>query len=95
MATARYVVGLEIIPNINARHLERRENFHGSGPAGGVGQVVVTHQQEGGNAGCRQSVEALGELALVGLGWITAFVDVTGQQHQVYVLGQGVLDYLI
>jgi hypothetical protein len=86
---------LEAITDVDVGHLQSLKDFHCGGPAYGVGKVVVPHQHEGRYAGIGESREAPGELPLVSLGRITAFVGVSGQQHQVNSLVESAIDYLI
>ena len=44
---------------------------------------MVSQQQKRGYTGSGQSAQTFGELPLVGLGGVSAFVGITSQQYQV------------
>ena len=60
-----------------------------------VGRVVVADQQEGGDSLGREPGNALGELALVGLGRVAALVGITAEQHEVDAVVDGEVDGLV
>ena len=88
-------IGLETAADLDARHGQGRENFHGVGPAAGVGQVVIAHQQKHRKAGRYQAADAAGKLPLMGLGRVAALIHISGQQNQIHFLGQGKLRYFV
>ena len=86
---------LKAIAHVDVGYLQGGKDLHRGSPIDGVGQVVVAHQKKGGDARRRQPGQTLGELPLLGLGWIAALIGIPGQQDQVHVLGQGVLHHLV
>ena len=88
-------VVLEGRANVDVGHPQGVEDLDGGGAANGVGQVVVADQQEGRDAGLGKAGQAFGELPLLGLGRVPALVGISGEQHQVYVFGQGIFNHLV
>ena len=76
-------IGLDFVANIEAGDFQGVEDFYCGGAAHGVGQVVVADEEEDGDAGGGKGGEAAGELPLLGLVGVAAFVGVTGEEDEV------------
>ena len=65
------------------------------GPTGCGRQVVVANQEKSGDAAGGQSAQPTREFPLVGLRRIAPLVRVSGQQHEVHGVGQGVFNQFV
>ena len=68
------------------------EDLEGVGAGLGVGEVVIPHEEEGGDAGLAEAADTGGELALVRLTGLAGLVGVSGEDDGVDALPDGVVD---
>ena len=87
--------GLQAFGGGDVGHGKRGEDVECAGASGDVGHVVVADEQEHGDAGLRETSDAPGELALVGLRGVAALVGVAGEQGEVDAAVDGVVDELV
>ena len=71
------------------------ENFGGCSPPGSIWHIVVADQEKNRDTCGGQSVDASGELALLGLCRFTSLVSVPAEEYQVYIILQGVVNELV
>jgi hypothetical protein len=53
---------------------------------------VVAHQEEGRYPSLYQALNAFGELSLVGRGGVSAFIGIPGEEDEMDIIAQGVID---
>ena len=88
-------VRLQLLGHGDEGHGQRGEDLKGGGAAPRVGEVMVAHQQEDGDAlGCERG-DAASELPLVGLGGIAALVGIAAEEDEVDLLPDGEVDKLV
>ena len=88
-------VDLGAVGDINIFHRQGIEDFGGGSPADGVGQVVVTDEEEDGDTAGRQAVYAPGKLPLLGLARLTALIGIATEEDKVYLVFQGIVYHLV
>ena len=87
--------GLQAFGSGDVGHGKRVEDVERAGACGDVGHVVVADEQEHGDARLREAGDAPRELALVCLRGVAALVGVAGEQGEVDVAVDGVVDKLV
>ena len=85
---------LGLVADDDVGHIERAEDVDGGGLLCRAGQVVVADEQQGGHA-VGQAFDAPGELALLGGFGVARLEGVAGEDDQVGVVRERVVDNLI
>ena len=77
-------VDVGAVGDVNIFNGQGIEDFGAGSPANGVGQVVVTDEQEDGDTTGGQLVYAFGKFPLLGLAGLTTLIGVTAEENKVY-----------
>jgi len=83
------------VGDIDVFNGEGIEDFGGGSLADSIGQVVVADEEEDSDAASSETIDAPGELPLLGLARLTALVGVAAEKHEVYPIFQRVVDKLV
>ena len=89
------MVDVGAVGDINILDGQGIKNLGGGSSADSIRQVVVADEEEDGDTVGGETIDAFGELSLLGLGGLTALISVTAEKDKVNLVLQGIIDYLV